>query len=224
MSLPTCNLAIRGIQVLALLHVLFSTGCATTRTFSGGASGLPDLYATHNTGIISSPSQEDIDQAIALGAMSKHDQLYTRAYNFRIRFSSNIFVGQDIYACVQVNTPLRAVARYACDKAMAYEKVDPSVIAGFLKDKTISLQVEAEYRVYATLPPGGTVRQHRSVILLRDGVRVKEVGSSIYNIDEVNQPGNYEIVFWNPNNPNNPYGANVRKTEIRIPVDFHTYR
>jgi len=119
---------------------------------------VPAAYLQHKTGIVISPSDDDVKEATQFGISNKDNRAVEYAY--LIKHSSG-FWGADVY--LRVKTPLFLIADHTRRKAREFRDIDAEYIA-YCKALDVA-QISAVQQTYFETP----------LILLRDGKRVEPV-------------------------------------------------
>ena len=128
---------------------------------------IPATYLQHKTGIVVSPTDDDVKEAVQFGISDKENKAVEYAY--LIKGPSDFWGGTDVY--VHVQTPLFLITDHARRKAREFRDFDVEYIAycKALNVAKISVVQQTYTRSWNII---GTKMQ---LILLRDGKRVEPV-------------------------------------------------
>lgn len=119
---------------------------------------VPAAYLQHKTGIVISPSDDDVKEATQFGISDKDNRAVEYAYLIK---NSSGFWGADVY--LRVKTPLFLIADHTRRKAREFRDIDAEYIT-YCKALDVA-QISAVQQTYFETP----------LILLRDGKRVEPV-------------------------------------------------
>lgn len=157
-------------QILGLvISLTLLAGCATSpslleRTY---LAKIPPSYANHQAGIVSSPSDDDVQQAVAFGIAAKQES-EPLEYAYLIKLSKSAVSTDVIY--LRVETPLYLISRHVSDQARNYRALDQAFISYARTLGAVHLAATQQYMSSATWQAYAFSRQ---LILLRDGVRIE---------------------------------------------------
>jgi len=165
-------------KFLLLVILLATSGCNSQYSVreSQILEGIPLEQRLHDDGIISSPSKQDIEQAIKFGESSKDSDALMYAY--LVKGPSDTWTKSVIY--VKVSTPLSLIASHSREQAREYKDVDSMLIQYLANLDVVKLSISQQYNNNFIAYP-----VKREMILLRDGRRV-DTNPSIKSYDGKN--------------------------------------
>lgn len=147
--------------------IAFYSGCASDYSLREQAirSDLPKEVRDYSGGIITKPTDADVQAAIILGSNSRGGD--TLEYAYLTKAPRGFFATDTIY--VKVATPLYLISNHAREQSQDYRKIDDSFVRYARDLGAVKISITQQKISTRTWD---AIAFDRTVILLRDGVRV----------------------------------------------------